>query len=422
MTSNTSTYKHLLAAGILLCGLAGPAQAQKATWTADVPATDAAGFYDVPITPEISAHSRSDYADLRIVGPSGQVPYILRVEPWTETRQVYHKHPIVLLKHEPDSSIVEFRNDRGTYINNLVMEVQNARVSKHMRLTGSHDRETWFTIQEDYCKHNFDTGKPENVFKVLEFPWSNYPWLRLEISNRNSAPLNVLEIGWWETQIDSAGLNPVPPFQLTHSDSVHGVTEVMIANDAPFLYDQLVIQAAGAEFFTRNAVLLVQEMNRKGKTRWVRVKSFELNSDRHTYVSLTANDSERLRHGPVKLEIYNYDNPPIRIVRYEAYQRKRTATAWLEPNMPYKFTFGNSKARAPQYDLQYFRDRIPDVVPQLIPGDANLIATQVAATDEEKQQREIMLWGGLIVLVLFLGGMSYRMINELKRTSDEASA
>ena len=135
----------LLCVCLLCCG-GFAAKAQETPWQATVPQVSSAGFYDVMLSPEIAAHCKSNFADLRLQGEGPETPYLLRTEPLRTVKQVHHAHEIVLLSHAEDSSVIVFKNAQNAYINNIVLQVQNAKVRKRIRLTGSHDRETWFTI------------------------------------------------------------------------------------------------------------------------------------------------------------------------------------------------------------------------------------------------------------------------------------
>ncbi len=67
---------------LLFCYLSFCCTAQTAGYKfyAPLDSVKTAGFYNIEITPELSAHLKTDYSDLRIVNDSGKwVPHLLRI-------------------------------------------------------------------------------------------------------------------------------------------------------------------------------------------------------------------------------------------------------------------------------------------------------------------------------------------------------
>jgi hypothetical protein len=150
--------------------------------------------------------------------------------------------------------------------------------------------------------------------------------------------------------------------------------------------------------------------DKRGKMNWV--DSFVQN------IVLTSTHSPTIMLGNEKykmlvLIINNNDNQPLPINSVDAYQLNRYAIAWLKKGMIYSLKIGDDNMTIPNYDLAYFKDKMP-ALPMI------LRIEQINPIKNIEPQKESpgffknsqLIWTVIILVSALLIYMSVRMINE----------
>jgi hypothetical protein len=381
-----------------------------------LPEVEKPGFYRVLIDPTVMLYAKADLSNVRIMNGKREVPYITSMEAPILTTPEFKQYRIVSKKLTAGCcTTLIIENEERTSINNISLIIKNAETLKQATLLGSDDRETWYALKEDFYLNSIDNSDQTLEMKILNFPLANYQYLMLNINDSSSAPLNIVSAGYHESETVDGVYASVPNLTFYAIDSLKK-TYVSISFDSARLVDKLQFYISGETFFHREAVLYekLTRTTKKGKTETYLsfLKHLELTS---THESTLALDGSKVKD--LVLEIENNDNPPLTFDAIEASQMNRYLTAWMEKNKAYSLKVGTSDMAAPVYDLSFFQRDIPENPEVLYVYALSAIKPRINRAEAPtifKDKR--FIWAVIIVVGAILAFMSYRMIEDSRKS------
>ena len=383
-----------------------------------VPVVEKAGFYRILIEPKATSIANEYFSNFRLIDNDNiEVPYILSVESPSFSATEFQEYELVSKDIQSGCCTkLLLRNHRQLPIRNISLIIKNADTHKNATLLGSDDKITWYALKENFY---FDAiNNPDQTFEVriLDFPLASYEFLSITIDDSTSAPLNIVKAGYYETQSTFNKLQPIPGLKFSQSENrTQKQSLVSIRFDSAQLIDKLSFIISGQPFYHRQATLYEKatRKNRKGKlenyNRFLR--NMELTSTHEATLTLNAGKLKDLL-----LIVENGDNPILNFTLVNALQQNRYITAWLEPEEKYSLKIGAGDLSAPVYDLDYFKDKIPNQPPVLsLTGFLFLEAKSNNHTTSVFKKEYI--WSAIGLVSLVLGYMSWKMIQEKQEKS-----
>jgi hypothetical protein len=103
----------------------------------------------------------------------------------------------------------------------------------------------------------------------------------------------------------------------------------------------------------------IREIKRKTETYKKTISTFELNSDLKKPIK-----TAQLFEKEFYLEIENQDNQPLAFSEIRFFQNQLFLIADLKAGEAYSIKTGNPKAEAPEYDLENFKSKMSNNLPQ----------------------------------------------------------
>jgi hypothetical protein len=395
----------------LLAGTACLAQEFRAE--SKLPAINADGFYRILISPGLTTHLNTNFTNIRIIDSKGaEVPYLFQVEQPSYHTMKFKPYNIVektLTKNCCTTLVLE--NSASEPINNISLSIKNADITKQATLLGSDDRTNWFALKESFLFTPINNQKEISEVRIVDFPLSNYVYYKLLISDSTNAPINILSAGYFEVSSESGKFGQLPA-QITSTDSIkQKQTFIKIKLDTTHMIDKIDLKMKGAPYFLRMASINEQKVreNKKGTTEtWLdELKTFELSSKGSSVIDLP-----NTKVGELIVIIENDDNPSLQVDEVKVFQLNRYLTAYLRKDESYSVKIGETDLRAPVYDIGYFKDSIPQNITTLNTGSL-MMADQIASTEPKTFfSSKLIIWGAIIVVIIVLGFMAVRMINE----------
>jgi hypothetical protein len=401
------------------CCFALQLQAQRQRYKAPLGTVHETGFYEIAITPELSACLKADFADLRIADDKGQmVPYIIR-----NNRSVVTDPPVALLPVvenrivDSGRSQIVIQNNTGKRIRTLLITAGNTAVMRRATLSGSNDNRNWYIIHNDIrLEPSFATGTANEYTQQATIPASNYAYLKLVVDNEHADPVHIISIG---IPADKS-VKPVakytykenPPMQLLQKDSIDGNSYITLHNEKPYHTELLRIQAGGPRFYDREvAVRAPANDTTESCASCNEIARFHISSAGNNSVELN-----RFKSRVLQLVIENGDNPPVIVRSVTGLQRAYTVVAWLEKNKDYEILADDPAALRPQYDLEKFADSIPAQV-------RSLSFKKIEPVKKEQQPllpdpgngRRIWLWATILAVAVFLAVLTWRLLKDMRR-------
>jgi hypothetical protein len=403
--------KHFYLICLALCFAQASAQTFSAEASLPSPETD--GFYRILISPEVSVYLNNEITDIRIFDNNGrEVPYVAESESPVNQAERFVEYEI--LNKESKSgccTALMLRNASRTPINNIQLIIKNAEAARKASLRGSDDKKTWFALKDQFLLRAPASTLGTQQIEIVGFPWSNYEFYLLDIADSVNAPLNIVKAGYYETQSSNGNYTSLP-VQFTSADSAsEKKTYIKLTLDGLQFVDKIAFEVSGAKYYRRSASLLEKRMitTKQGKqTEYYRkIQDFELTSARTTIIEL-----DDVRGQQFLVEISNGDNPPLSISKVNVFQLNRYLTAWLSGKSQYGLKFGATDIKAPNYDLAFFRDSIPEKVEVLQPSRIKKIVQAEAATGDTLFTNKNIIWFAIILVILVLGVMSAKLVRE----------
>ncbi|MBX9850630.1 MAG: hypothetical protein K2X86_02620 [Cytophagaceae bacterium] len=397
---------------ILLFGGIFDAVCQKFDWECKLKPVEKSGFYNVLLSPEISTHLNEDFRDIRLYDEQRtEVPYLLRKNISYSYKQLFREYTILSnSQRKKCCTQLVLQNQQKNKINNISLFIRNADVQKTARLSGSDDGTTWYVIKDKYYLESIYNDLETYEVKLLNFPLSNYEFYKLEISDSLSPPLNIIKAGYYDTYFEDTKYLSLPEPAIAQKDSSNKHTYIKVNFPALQYVERLKINLEGPVYYLRNAEVA---LSRKDKEALVfnPIKSLELKSNSENVITLG--------NIPLKefyLIIVNKDNPPLKIKSISAFQLQHFLTAHLEKDKKYYLAFGNKKISSPDYDIKYFQDSIPLSLETAQTGEViNKEEKAAPKTDNTFFKSSMWIWAAIIIVILFLGYMSVKMIKEVNK-------
>jgi hypothetical protein len=372
------------------------------------------GFYNIELTPELNAHLKTDYSDIRIINSSNKwVPHILR-NPASEGSDTQLSMDFKFTKTENTrlSTTLEIEN-RGTLISNINLVIRNTAAERFCTLSGSDDRAHWFIINDSILLNPVAAEtRSENTFGI-NFPPSSYKFFKLIIHNNNKDPFDIKGVIQLTSAVAMLHLknkfinNPAPHIQQKDSGKI---SYIKITQQQPYQFDNISLQLTGVKYYNRKIDLYIPYADKNS-----------FSNPGQLLQSFTASNNSTLTFNiPLTkcavfyLLINNEDNLPLTVQAVKTAISNHYITTYLEAGNNYRLIMDNEAAVMPDYDLVKLNSKIPDSISFLHFEKITAFAENNAVAKVAKNNKWI-LWiaiaGALVILLLF----TYKMLTEVDK-------
>jgi len=362
------------------------------------------GFYSIAVTPELSSYVKTDFSDLRVVDGDGkQAEYVLQRAGVNLVKDTTQYKPLPIIQQtQGDSgrSILVVDNAAKEKISQLALLLGNASISRMADISGSDDDKKWFSMVENISLEKKYITDTDRYAETVIFPTVSYRYIKLVIYNGKNDPLHIIAAGRY-INLDYKSVNATtenPPVNFKQTDSGDGYSYIKVHNPLPFHVDNISLQVTGPKFFKRDAVVVVP---------------YGVDAD----FTLSSNTTFNL-YVPVftsrdwLLKIYNGDNPPLKITGISTRQQTRNIIMWLDSGKAYHLEMNNANAVSPQYDLQNFKDSIPQNISSIQYAAIEPIAAVVVAEDKSIFKKS-WLWAVIIAVLAGLVFFTWQLSKEM---------
>jgi hypothetical protein len=373
--------------------------AQSPLYIAELPAVKEEGFYRIVLTPEIIAGSVAGFQDIRIHDNNrNPVPYVLRTENPVSVTQQFIDFPVVSVKKGVDQlTHVTLRNDSNMNVQELLLYVTNTVANRNISVSGSNDSSQWFIIKENVPVEGYFHEK-DLFIQSVDLPLTAYKYYEIIINGKNLLPINITRAGVKREHFGDGNFQQLPAPAITQQNR-NKITYAAINFKNQYQVDQLVLKITKPKFFKRE-INVFNDHQLLG--------SFAISSGAPVILPV------RIKSNKLRLEINNQDNPAIIIDSIQAFQLTRSLIAYLDKGECYQLSFGDSSAKAPNYDLAAFADSVGKSINELHPGVIEKINAPEIIKDD-KSNNKLILWiaTGIILIILLI--ITLKMAKEVNK-------
>lgn len=371
------------------------------------------GLYLILLNPEVRSATNSNTNFFRILDANkNEVPFV-NFKPKNENKLDFIELPIVskqILNDSLTSIKVENKSERS--LNSLVVVIANTSVVKNYNVSGSNDGENWFGLVQNQQLTNLNSEKEKQVEKTISFPLNNYSFLRIDFSDKKSLPINLMKVGFYQSEINYVNQLELEDFtQKVNLNKEKKKTQINIQFQSPQLISKINFDIR-SDLYYRNARILVNK-SRKIKKRTENyqeeITSFVLNSKTNNQFNL--ND---FFEKEFIIEIDNQDNQPLEINKVSFFQSPEYVLTNLKTTTNYTVVIDSTLSK-PNYDLQNFEfENSKDL--KVLTIENLKKSTQVKAQSQEQKfwQTKWFLWICIVVGGLVVGYFAFGLLKDMK--------
>lgn len=416
--NRNNNLNYILLGFALLC--TGICNAQNFKYEAALEPVAEEQFYSIPLKPELLAKLKEDRSDIRVFDETHkeEIPYVLHQEQGGFNLSYFQEHPIVEKKSVPKRyTQLIIQNRSKTAIDNFCIISKNSDVYKTAKLSGSQDQQTWFVIKDDYFLGSLYSENSIQSERTINFPLSDYPYFKLEISDSLNEPLYIQKIGCYAMRKVESLYDALPKPLIVQSDSAHlKQSFIRIKFTEPYPIHKFSLAFSGPKFYNRSASFYQVTRMANGTESLENIQNFRVFSNAEN--TLHVNE---LRAKEYLLVIDNQDNKSLTLDAFLGYGLKTDLRASLKPQTQYNLKFGDLKTNAPVYDLEYFKDSIP-VQPKEIAvleiKSSPETTLKYAPPAQQWFKNKLWIWLSLGLVAILMAYISFKMIKDLDKRKD----
>ncbi|MGZ3900970.1 MAG: hypothetical protein ACXVNQ_10995, partial [Bacteroidia bacterium] len=301
---------------------------------------------------------------------------------------------------------------------NIVLCSSNSDAIKLCNIVGSDDKKQWYSISDHILMYNLFDENSIKVYRTLSFPLVNYKYIKIEINDLHTLPLNILKVGYFEGAISAGKLNTVKADKTEYLTNKENKASIYHINfNVPTIIDNISFKVKVPNFYKRSARIFVNRtriVKHKEENYKEVVFEFELNSNTNTSFDLF-----NFREKEFEIEISNEDNPPLEFEAVELKQLQTYLVADFKTNENYVLFVGDKKLKAPVYDIEYFKNKISQFIPTLEVSELKplppVAAELIIAPEKHFWQEPWFLWGCITIASFLLFLFSIRVLKDMKK-------
>lgn len=370
------------------------------------------GFHKVLVTPEVRSASVTNLGYFRILDGSGnEVPYVILNE---EQRVKSSYTPFVFqsinsTKDSITSVIIENKNQLK--INHLTFKLANTKVKKTYSVSGSHDQNEWFGLTTNQLFLGLNEAERTTVEQSFSFPINDYPFLKFEFSNKESLPVQILDIGLYnQLEADDPQVEIIDFKIKNTTNKENKTTQITVIFNIPQHIESMAFDIEN-DVFLRPARILVnktQTIKKRVETYEKNVFNFELHSGTHNNFELPY-----IFEKEIIIEIENNDNPPLDINRIKFFQKPLYVVSSLKKDETYEVII-DTTLHHPTYDLVNFKSTFNSDLPEAFITDFNKIDNPDAVTEKSFWQTNLFMWICIVLAIVVIGYFALSLLKDMK--------
>lgn len=374
------------------------------------------GWYRIQLPDDIFSKVSPNFSDIRIYGINSkndtiETPYLLRTSnAKTVSKDIAFQ--AINTTHNGKGYFITFEVPTSEAVNQIDLDFQQSNFDWNIQLEGSQNQTDWFTVLKDYRLIGFKDNTTDFQFTKLNFPTSKFRYFRLFIPTQKDPKflrahllLNEMEKGsFTEHKMDEFKVN-----------TRNKQTEINISLKQPVPISLLKLNIENQVDYYRpiNIEYVSDSIKTEKGYQYIfgTIGSDVVNSLKKNQFEFPSVIAQKFR-----VTIYNQDNAPLVVNSAEASGIRYELVARFTETASYFLVYHNTKASAAEYDLGYFKDKIPDVLASLNLGEEEAIANP---KKEEKTkplfENQLWMWAIMVIIIIILGVFTFKM---MKKTSE----
>ncbi|PTM02492.1 MAG: hypothetical protein DA405_12830 [Bacteroidetes bacterium] len=384
------------------------------SFSAEISAIKETGLYKILLPAQLRAASAQNFDFLRLNDTANlEQPYLI-MDASDRQFATYQSIEILDQKIYADSLSRYIINRPLELTSSLILKLANTEIDKEISIYGSDNKEDWFGLIENQ-RLNINASSSPLIEKSVSLPLSNYAYLKIEIDNRTSAPIDLKEFGFYTNQYIPSALLPLQEISWELKElTEEKITRINFSSLDVHQIDALAFEINNA-YYLRPASLLEkrEQETKKGREIYEEVLyRFNLSASSQNYFTFT-----HLALAEFHIDIENADNPPLEIANIHFYQKPKYLVAYLEAGKSYHVDIDLSRKR-PQYDLgNFISDKLHSlkdaeiISMNALKSEANLEAK--ADVEDSFFQSKLFMWLAILIGGLLISYIAFGLLKDM---------
>lgn len=387
--------------------------------TAKIKSVNENGLHIIILPAEIRSFSKEDLSDFRIYDAKNkEVPYFV-IPPTSQAKLNNLSEFRIISKNTiPGKKTTIIVKTPEKTIDRIVLAITNSVVTKSYDISGSNDQREWFGLINKAQLFNLQSVQGLGVFKTVELPLSSYRYLKIEFDDKKTLPINVFKIGVFANKTSNNTFQEIfPKSSVTTQYPSQNKTRIRVIFDNKQIVNQIAFNISSPNLYKRKGRVYlnkIREVKHRTETYQKTISTFELNSDLKKPIKI-----QQLFEKEFFIEIENEDNQPLTFSDIRFFQNQVAIVTDLKGGEEYGIKTGNPKAIAPQYDLENFKSKITNNLPETTIYKINRQNSNTISVEKKSiWQQTWFMW-----LCIGLGGISilYYSIKLVKDMNNKES-
>ena len=372
------------------------------------------GFHKILLSPEVRSASVSNLNYFRILdSKNNEVPYVLLNEEST-MQSSFSPFTFQTINNTKDSiTTIIIENKNKLKQDHFTFKMANTKVKKTFTISGSNDKNAWYGLATNQLFLGLNEAEKTTVEQTFSFPPTDYAFIKFEFNNKNSLPLQILEVGVYNNLYSLVSQVEISNFKIkNNTDKEKKTTQLTVSFSMPQHIESMTFDIDN-EVFLRDAKILVnktQTIKKRIEPYQEQVFNFVLHSGTHNSFELPY-----IFEKEIIIEIENNDNPPLNIKQLKFFQKPLYVICNLKSGETYEAII-DSTLQKPIYDLVNFKASFNTDLPQA--GIANLkkLNTQnKASANKSFWQTNAFMWLCILLAIVVISYFALGLLKDLKK-------
>jgi len=373
------------------------------------------GFYKIKLPVQIISAMENFPADIRIYDEqNNEVPYIFKSsdEYFSIESTDFHYFNNFRIKSYGNQTYIRIKNKKQKTFSRFYVMYKNGQTGKNLKLYAINRQNQLKLLSiEQLQTQTIDGG--QTVLQVFDFPDCSYSYYEIRIEKNEGKFAQIKQVGYLDKSVSKPAMQKLPAPELTKENiQEQKISRITIRYDVTQRIDAVRIFIGNPDYYYRDANFLVKDssVHKKKKSFFYRnVKNFKISSDAEAYIRL--ND---FRAQTFYLQIENKDNPPLKVDSLVCFQKKYYLVAQLEKDKKYFLRVGSHDLPKPEYDLQYFTDKIPKQLKSIELQNVDKLNKKQKVDNKGFNPDKSMVW----MLILIISAVLIFIVAKMMKNTD----